>query len=86
MLLELLGEERRQPCGHCDSCDAGTSETVRHDRFRTGQRVRHREFGAGTVSLVESDRVTVLFEDRGYTTLALGLLDGADSPVTAEPA
>lgn len=84
VLLELLGEDRPEPCGHCDSCDDGTSEAVRHDRFRTGQQVRHREFGAGTVSLVEADRVTVLFEDRGYTTLALDLLEGADSPVTVE--
>ena len=28
-----------------------------------------REFGPGTVSVVEAERVTVLFEDRGYVTL-----------------
>ncbi|MFZ5870383.1 MAG: RecQ family ATP-dependent DNA helicase [Actinomycetota bacterium] len=83
VLLELLGEERRDPCGNCDSCDAGTSEAVGHSRFRTGQRVEHREFGPGTVSLVESDRVTVLFEEHGYTTLALELLDGENSPLRA---
>lgn len=42
VLLELLGEERRDPCGNCDSYDAGTSEAVEHSRFRTGQQVEHR--------------------------------------------
>lgn len=69
LLLELLGEERRDPCGACDSCDAGTSLTVAAQRVRPGQRVRHQEFGPGTVSVVEAERVTVLFEERGYVTL-----------------
>ncbi|MBO3095872.1 RecQ family ATP-dependent DNA helicase [Cellulomonas dongxiuzhuiae] len=69
LLLELLGEERREPCGRCDSCDAGTSLAVAAQRVRPGQPVRHQEFGAGTVSVVEAERVTVLFEDRGYVTL-----------------
>ena len=69
LLLELLGEERRDPCGWCDSCDAGTSLAVTGQQVRSGQAVEHREFGAGTVSVVEAERVTVLFEDRGYVTL-----------------
>jgi ATP-dependent DNA helicase RecQ len=82
VLLELLGEEQPQPCGHCDSCDAGTSEPVeRRGAYRLGQRVEHDEFGPGTVSLVESDRITVLFPEHGYTTLALELLEGESSPL-----
>ncbi|MBO0900942.1 RecQ family ATP-dependent DNA helicase [Cellulomonas sp. zg-ZUI199] len=69
LLLELLGEERTEPCGRCDSCDAGTSLAVAEGAVRPGQEVRHREFGAGTVSVVEPERVTVLFEERGYVTL-----------------
>ncbi|MCM0638565.1 RecQ family ATP-dependent DNA helicase [Cellulomonas wangsupingiae] len=69
LLLELLGEERTEPCGRCDSCDAGTSLAVAPQRVRPGQEVRHREFGPGTVSVVEPERVTVLFEERGYVTL-----------------
>lgn len=69
LLLELLGEERHDPCGRCDSCDAGTSVPARAAAMRPGQLVRHAEFGPGTVSVVEHDRVTVLFEDRGYVTL-----------------
>ncbi|MBF0687793.1 MAG: RecQ family ATP-dependent DNA helicase [Cellulomonas sp.] len=69
LLLELLGEERRDPCGLCDTCDAGTSLAVSAQRVRPGQRVHHQEFGDGSVTVVEAERVTVLFEDRGYVTL-----------------
>jgi ATP-dependent DNA helicase RecQ len=37
--------------------------------------VRHAEFGLGTVTDVEEDRITVLFEDEGYRTLALDLVE-----------
>ena len=32
-------------------------------------------FGVGTVTDVEEDRITVLFEDEGYRTLALDLVE-----------
>lgn len=69
VLLELLGEDHPAACGRCDSCDAGTSADVTDAPFRTGQQVHHREWGAGTVSVVEQGRVTVLFEQRGYVAL-----------------
>lgn len=75
LLLELLGEEHPDPCGGCDNCEAGRSETARGSGFRVGQQVTHRDFGAGVVSVVEPDRVTVLFEGHGYTALALALLE-----------
>ena len=40
-----------------------------------GDRVRHPEFGHGTVTDVEDDRVTVLFEDVGYRALSRGLVE-----------
>ncbi|MBX9245312.1 RecQ family ATP-dependent DNA helicase [Actinotalea ferrariae] len=73
VLLELLGEEHPERCGRCDSCDAGTSAEVVDAPLRAGQAVVHREWGEGTVSVVEADRVTVLFEDRGYVTLDLAV-------------
>jgi ATP-dependent DNA helicase RecQ len=73
VLLELLGEEHPDRCGRCDSCDAGTSADVVAAPLRTGDRVRHAEWGDGTVSIVEADRVTVLFEGRGYVTLDLAI-------------
>jgi ATP-dependent DNA helicase RecQ len=69
LLLELLGERHPRPCGACDSCDAGTSVEVEDAPLRPGQAVEHAEFGAGQVSVVEEDRVTVFFADRGYVTL-----------------
>ena len=35
----------------------------------------HAEFGLGTVTDVDDDRITVLFEDEGYRTLALDLVE-----------
>jgi ATP-dependent DNA helicase RecQ len=79
IILELLGEEHPQRCGNCDNCDRGDSTDQRHRPFRLGGRVRHPEWGTGTVQLYdEDDRVVVLFDDVGYKTLAL--------PVVAEHA
>jgi ATP-dependent DNA helicase RecQ len=69
LLLELLGESHPERCGRCDSCDAGTSLEVDDAPLRAGELVAHREWGTGTVSVVEAGRVTVLFEERGYVTL-----------------
>ncbi|WP_258726485.1 RecQ family ATP-dependent DNA helicase [Cellulomonas sp. NS3] len=69
LLLELLGEAHPQQCGRCDNCEQGTSLDVDEARLRTGEHVEHTEFGAGVVSVVEAERVTVLFEERGYVTL-----------------
>ena len=69
LLLELLGEPHPRPCGACDTCDAGTSVAVRDAPVHPGQAVEHAEFGPGQVSVVEDDRVTVFFADRGYVTL-----------------
>jgi ATP-dependent DNA helicase RecQ len=72
-VLELLGEEHPQPCGHCDNCDAGRSAPATDRPYRVGAAVEHPEFGHGQVVGYEEDRVTVLFEG-GYRTLALELV------------
>ena len=69
LLLELLGESHPRRCGACDSCDAGRSVDVVAAPLTGGQRVEHQQWGAGTISVVEPDRVTVLFDERGYVTL-----------------
>ncbi len=77
LLLELLGEEHPRRCGACDSCDAGTSTDVDDAPLRTGEQVEHSQWGPGTVSVVETDKVTVLFPERGYVTLDTAIaLDG----------
>jgi ATP-dependent DNA helicase RecQ len=75
-LLAYLGEQLDEPCGRCDTCDAGTAaeqQVADADRpFDVGAGVEHGEFGAGTVMGYEAgDRVTVLFEAHGYRTLSL---------------
>ncbi|NMR21288.1 RecQ family ATP-dependent DNA helicase [Cellulomonas fimi] len=85
LLLELLGEDHPQRCGACDSCDRGTSLDVGRASFRPGQLVRHAEWGEGTVTVVEAERVTVLFADRGYVTLDSTLVveSGLVTPASA---
>jgi ATP-dependent DNA helicase RecQ len=46
--------------------------------------VTHRAWGSGVVMHREPDRVTVLFEDVGYKTLALELLRESDALLTVD--
>jgi ATP-dependent DNA helicase RecQ len=78
LVLELLGEPHPQPCGRCDSCDEGTSTPAVDRPFPLGSEVEHPEWGQGTVTQYEGDRVVVLFEDAGYRTLALDLVRERD--------
>ena len=50
-LLGYFGEEYDPPCGNCDNCDAGRVADGRRAGapFAVGARVRHAEWGAGTV-------------------------------------
>jgi ATP-dependent DNA helicase RecQ len=75
LVLELLGEEHPEPCGNCDNCAAGTAEASEDRPFRIGAQVQHAEFGPGTVSSYEADRVVVLFGKAGYRTLDLDLVE-----------
>ena len=76
-LLAYLGEQREEPCGSCDTCDAGTStltepsEESATSPFPVTTAVEHVAWGPGVVISTESDRLTVLFEREGYRTLAL---------------
>ncbi|MFI5688020.1 DUF3553 domain-containing protein [Streptomyces sp. NPDC051636] len=47
-----------------------------------GARMRHAEWGEGTVPGEDSDRITVLFDQAGYRTLSLEALDGRDDLLT----
>ena len=76
-LLGYFGEQLRDPCGNCDTCDAGTAE----DRgpaaggFELNSGVRHPEWGPGVVMSSEQDRITILFDQVGYKTLALAAVE-----------
>jgi ATP-dependent DNA helicase RecQ len=85
-LLGYFGEQRAEPCGNCDSCDAGTSRTVEPDAADAAAQdaVRHPEWGEGVVMSTENDRVTVLFAEHGYKTLALDVVREQDLLQPAE--
>jgi ATP-dependent DNA helicase RecQ len=75
LLLGYFGEQVVDPCGHCDTCEAGTARAAEPagDEADLGARtpVRHPEWGDGVVMSTEPDRVTVLFAGHGYKTLSL---------------
>jgi ATP-dependent DNA helicase RecQ len=75
LVLELLGEEHPEPCGRCDACDAGASTAATRRPFALGAAVSHATFGDGHVAQYEEDRVVVLFDDEGYRTLDLALVE-----------
>ncbi|GLP65146.1 ATP-dependent DNA helicase RecQ [Streptomyces sp. TUS-ST3] len=91
-LLGYFGEPYDAPCGACDLCashapgdtvvegvgDASDepSPPAATDSWPSGTRVRHTEWGEGTVMSEEGDRITVLFESMGYRTLSLTALAG----------
>jgi ATP-dependent DNA helicase RecQ len=85
-LLGYFGEELAEPCGNCDNCDAGTSQRLADDgRFPRNADVRHAEWGHGVVMASENDRVTVLFDEVGYKTLALQAVTANDLLERVDP-
>ena len=77
-LLGYFGEEQDERCGHCDGCVNGAADqpTPPGDgTFPLQAGVEHPEFGNGTVMDLEEDKITVLFEDVGYRTLDLAIVE-----------
>ncbi|MBQ0897828.1 RecQ family ATP-dependent DNA helicase [Micromonospora sp. U56] len=74
-LLGYFGEQLSRPCGHCDNCDGGTSEVLPEDGpYPLHSIVRHAKWGSGMVLGYENDRMTVLFDDVGYKTLSVSVV------------
>jgi ATP-dependent DNA helicase RecQ len=74
-LLGYFGEELEPPCGTCDICDAGDADEPDERPYAIGDRVRHASFGDGAVHGYDGDKLVVLFDDSGFKTLALELVD-----------
>lgn len=73
-LLAYFGEQLEEPCGNCDTCEAGTAQQqpdADESPFAPGSRVEHKEWGTGLVMRYECDRILVLFDEVGYRTLSL---------------
>jgi ATP-dependent DNA helicase RecQ len=47
--------------------------------------VKHADWGEGTVSGVECDKLTVVFDSEGYKTLDLDLVEGRGLLEPADP-
>ncbi|GAA1143987.1 RecQ family ATP-dependent DNA helicase [Nocardioides aquiterrae] len=77
-LVGYFGERLERRCGACDTCRAGTAADPVDSAgapYVVQGRVRHQEFGPGVVTDVEEDRLTVLFDQVGYRTLSLELVE-----------
>jgi ATP-dependent DNA helicase RecQ len=81
-LLTYFGQPLPDPCGNCDRCRDGNGAA---DPSSGGQSaipvdtaVAHKEWGDGVVIGGDPDRVTVLFEDYGYRTLAMSAVTEND--------
>lgn len=77
-LLGYFGEPYQPPCHRCDNCRRGTAEVAAHDRYSPGVHVRHRQWGAGQVVRSSPEELTVLFDEKGYRTLSVALVDQGD--------
>ncbi|WP_139983925.1 RecQ family ATP-dependent DNA helicase [Nocardioides litoris] len=76
-LLGYLGEQVDR-CGTCDNCEAGVAAEEHADDSLGAASLEHPTFGHGTVVETEDDRVTVLFEEAGYKTLARDVVEDRD--------
>jgi ATP-dependent DNA helicase RecQ len=69
-LLNYFGEPFEPPCDACDSCRSGRAREPHHDPpVAIGARVRHRDFGEGTVTGFEDGRLTAVYDESGYRTV-----------------
>lgn len=75
-LLNYFGEEIDDPCGYCDTCDAGitVAEDEENELFPINTRVQHTSWGEGMVLRYEGDKMVVLFDTVGYKTLAIDIV------------
>jgi ATP-dependent DNA helicase RecQ len=79
-LLGYFGEQLAEPCGNCDTCEAGTAQRrfPGTDEFQLNGHVRHGQWGHGVVMSVEEDRMAVLFDEEGYKVLSLAAVREQD--------
>ena len=76
-LVNYYGEEMADVCGHCDNCETAVTdegEVPEHVPFPIDARVRHPKWGEGTVVRYERDRMTIIFDEAGYRTLAIAVV------------
>ena len=86
-LLNYFGEQMPELCGFCDNCEAGVAGEDEGPRpFALNTRVSHGAWGEGLVQRYEGDKMVVLFDEVGYKTLAVSLVEegGLLEPVAGQ--
>jgi ATP-dependent DNA helicase RecQ len=78
VLLGYYGELYVPPCGECDTCRDHDTAIEPGAPFAPSDRVRHGEWGTGTVMLAERDQLLVLFDEFGYRRLSTELVADRD--------
>ncbi|HXF64752.1 MAG TPA: RecQ family ATP-dependent DNA helicase, partial [Caldilineaceae bacterium] len=74
-LLNYFGEAYQAPCNACDNCEAGqVQEHAERQPFPLNSRVVHTQWGVGLVMRYEGEKITILFDEVGYKTLALDIV------------
>lgn len=78
-LLSYFGQPLPGPCGNCDRCrdteGATDTDTGERSAIPVDTVVSHKQWGSGVVIGGDTDRITVLFEDYGYRTLAMSAVE-----------
>jgi ATP-dependent DNA helicase RecQ len=76
-LLAYFGEHLPEPCGHCDNCheQPATVDDAGEGPFPIHSAVRHNEWGEGTVLNYTGDQMLVLFDEVGYKTLSVPVVE-----------
>ena len=80
LLLGYFGEQLVRACANCDTCEGGTAhdQPQADDGFTPNASVEHTSWGHGVVMSIEQDRLTVLFDEVGYKTLARAAVEEHD--------
>lgn len=78
-LLSYFGQALPGPCGNCDRCSAvddPTEADANSERpaIPVDTAVSHKTWGSGVVIGGDTDRITVLFDEYGYRTLAMAAI------------
>jgi ATP-dependent DNA helicase RecQ len=75
-VLTYFGEDAPERCGSCDTCDKDrTVDDIGADRWPVQSRVAHQQWGEGLVLRHEGDAMVILFDDAGYRTLSVELVE-----------